>query len=116
MKKTLLNFSVSLFIILIQIISLILIISLLTFNKIITYNLGEMIMTFSSIIAFFLFAFIYGKKQKHHGLIHGVLLIILYLAISILALNKFQVNILIKITKCLCLLFGTLIGVNFSSN
>ncbi len=115
MKKTILNFSISLFIVLIPSLLLIAINSLLIYNNIIHYKEGALITSFISIIAFFVFSFIFGKKQKSHGIIQGLILLTIYLLISLLLLKDYS-NILIKISKSLCLFFGPIIGVNFSKN
>lgn len=115
MKKTILNFSISLFIVLIPSLLLILINSLLIYNCVIPYKEGSVITSFVSIIAFFIFSFLFGKKQKSHGMLQGLILLILYLLISFLLLKDYS-NILIKTSKALCLFFGPIIGVNFSKN
>lgn len=115
MKKTLLNFSVSLLIFLIPSFIIIFINSFLVMNGYISFSNGKLITSFFSIILFFFFSFLLGKKQKSHGLIQGFILMIIYLSISLLLFNSSS-NIIIKISKSLCLLFGSVIGVNFSKN
>lgn len=115
MKKTLLNFSISLLIILIPTILITILITYMTTNGSLSYSYGKIIMNIASIILLFLFAFIFLKKQKSHGLFHGLILVILFLAISLL-LIKSETNYLLIISKCLSLLFGAIVGVNYSKN
>ena len=114
MKKTLLNFSIAFLFVLIPTFLIILTLSILTYNGLLSFSISKTILYISSILLFFLFSFIYGIKIKHHGLLHGVILILLYLAISLL-LIKSDMSIFIIIAKCLCLLFGTISGVNISN-
>ncbi len=115
MKKTLLNFSISLLLLLIPTFLIILLITFLTTSYNLPYMYGKIIVQIASIVLLFLFAFIFAKKQKNHGIFHGLLLVGLYLLVSLLII-KYESNYLLIASKCLALLFGSIIGVNFSKN
>ncbi len=113
MKRTLINFIISILITFIPTIIFILTVTLLSYNQIINNNNLSIITAIGSIIAFFILSFIFSLKQKNHGLLHGIVLSLIYIVILVI-FHQYNSNLYIQVARIGALLLGSIIGVNLT--
>lgn len=115
MKKTLLNFIMSFILTFIPLLLITVLITYLNFKQIITYRTSKIIIYTISSVCFFSFGLIFTKKEKSHGLLHGLILITIYtLLFLILKKEKNTLNILLLIIRDFSLVIGSILGVNLN--
>lgn len=117
MKKTLLNFSISILITFIPGLLLVLLFTFLTQQNIIALNYNNIIIYTLSSICFLVFSFIFALKEKSHGLLHGLILSLIYILLFLIIVKeKDLLEIVFLIVRSLCLIIGSLLGVNLAKN
>lgn len=117
MKKSLFNFSISLISTLLLGIIISLILAILKNNNWISGNAINICTTSLSIIAFFIFGFIFSFKQKKGGLLNSLLLTIIYLIVYFItkSLNDVSTPVYLVISRIVAIILGSIFGVNLSS-
>jgi len=113
-KKTIKSYSITLIFILLSTLIASLLLATLKQTNVLSYSAAKVTTNILSLTLFFISALILGIKQKNKGLINGLFLSLLYIAISLVVgvpLNNFK-EIMRFISKILLIILGTIIGVN----
>lgn len=116
MKNKLIHISLTCLILLILGALFSFIISLLTSFKIINVKTNDIILIILSLFLFFLLGFIFGIIEKKKGLLNGLLLCFLYIAITF-SIKLFDKNytpssLYIIFSRSLLIIIGSVLGVN----
>jgi len=114
MKTTLKSYTISLIFILLSTFIFSLVLTILKQNNLINLTTSNITSSILSLLLFFIGALILGIKIKKKGLVNGIILSMVYVAINlIIGFNLTNVTSIIKfISKILLIILGTIIGVN----
>ena len=114
MKKNLKNYLIILTTLLLFTFFVSLILTMIQKKQLITYNTSLILANSLSYLLLAIFSFILGLKVRKNGLIHGILLSLIMILLTIIIGNSLSsVTTIIKIiTKSVIIIFFTILGVN----
>lgn len=119
MKRKFTNFSLTFISIIILGVIITLVVSLLSSLHVINIQTNDNLLLGLSLLLFFLLGLIYGFVEKKKGLLNGLIIVLIYLALtySLKLFNKeYEISsIYIIMTRCLLIIIGCIIGVNIRS-
>lgn len=119
MRKYVSNFSLSILLFFIFVITSSLVLALLSYNKIISFDISKLVAAILSVVICFIVGIFFGKKCKKRGLLNGVLLASIFAVFLLLYYGLDNrpwelSNTLVNGARVLMIIFGTVIGVNMS--
>ena len=117
MKKYFTNISVSIISLFIATLVFSLILTILSYNGVLSQKLTNILIMVISFILFLGVGFLYGRKTKKKGLLHGIVLSLIYILFLLVyyvigSKSWTFTSTIVNTTRILLLITGSILGVN----